>query len=72
MMVRLIIEYASTVWAPLNLTYVNQLESIQKRVARLCYTDFSLSSSITKMISSLNLPTLEQRRSKAMLITQCN
>ena len=68
-MVRPIIEYASTVWAPHTLTNINQLESIQRRAARFCFNDYSTFSSVTRMISSLNLPTLEQRRNKAKLIT---
>ena len=68
-MVQPIIEYASTVWAPHTLTKVNQLESIQRRAARFCYNDFSTFSSITRMVSSLNLSTLKQRRIKTKLIT---
>ena len=40
------------------------LESIQKTVARFCYNDFS---SVTDMLSSLNLPSL-QNRTKAKLL----
>ena len=68
-MVRPVIEYASTVWAPYTLTNINLLESIQRRAARFCCDDFSTYSSVTRMMSSLNMPTLEQRRNIAKLIT---
>ena len=69
MMVRPVIEYLSTVWAPYTLTNINQLESIQRRAARFCCNDFSTYSNVTRMMSSLNMPTLEQRRNIAKLIT---
>ena len=69
MMARPVIEYLSTVWAPYTLTNINQLESIQWRAARFCCNDFSTYSNVTRMMSSLNMPTLEQRRNIAKLIT---
>ena len=68
MMVRPIVEYASSVWAPHTLGNINQLEFIQRRAARFCYNDFSRYGSVTRMMSSLNLSTLEQRRNNAKLI----
>ena len=56
MIVRPIVEYASSVWAPHTHTNINQLESIQRRAARFCYNNFSRFSSVTRMMSSLNLP----------------
>ena len=67
MMVRPIVEYASSVWATYTLSNINQLEFIQRRAARFCCNDFSRYSSVTRMMSSLNLPTLEQRRNNAKL-----
>ena len=57
MMVRPIVEYASSVWAPHTHTNINQLESIQRRAARFCYNIFFRFSSVTRIMSSLNLPT---------------
>jgi len=68
-MVRPIIEYASTIWAPHTAISINRLEAIQRRAARFCYNDFSTYSSVTRMISNLNMPTLELRRNKSKLIT---
>ena len=45
------------------------LLSIQRRAARFCYNDFSRSSSVTRMMSSINLPTLEERRNRSKLTT---
>ena len=69
MMVLPIVEYASSVWAPHTHTNINQLESIQGRAARFCYNNFSRFSSVTRMMSSLNLPTLEERRNKSKITT---
>ena len=60
-----VIEYASTVWAPYTLTNINQLECIKRRTARFCCNDFSTYSSVTRMMSFLNMPTLEQRKNIA-------
>jgi len=64
-----IVKYASTVWAPNTLSNVNHQESIQRRAARFCYNDFSSYSSVTAMMSSLNMSTLGNRRPKAKFIT---
>ena len=69
MMVCPIVEYASSVLAPHTHTSINQLESIQRRAARFCYNNFSRFSSVTRMMSSLNLPTLKERRNKSKITT---
>jgi len=68
-MVRPIIEYASSVWDPYTSTNTSKLESIQRRAARYCFDDFSNHSSVTKMLSKLNLPLSQARRSEAKLLT---
>ena len=47
---------------------INKLESIQKAAARFCFNDFSRLSSVTAMLTSLDLPTLQSRRMRAKLI----
>jgi len=42
--------------SPSHHTNIHQLESIQRRADRFCYNDFSRFSSVTRMMSSLNLP----------------
>ena len=57
-MVRPIIEYASPVWDPHTSLYINHLEAVQRSAARFCCKDYSRFSSVTSMLSSLNLPSL--------------
>ena len=57
--VRPIVEYAASAWDPHTLC---NIESVQRRGARFCFNDFSRFSSVTEMLSSLNLPSLQSRR----------
>jgi len=66
-MVRPVMEYASTVWDPHTRININRLENVQRSAARMCYKDFSRFSSVSTMLSDLNLPTLQSRRSKLKL-----
>ena len=68
-MVRPIIEYASSVWDPHTTVNIRRLESVQRRAARFCLNDFSRYTSVTSMLSTLNLPSLQSRRKTAKLIT---
>ena len=67
-MVRPVLEYASTVWDPHTSANINKIQSAQRRAAKFCLNNFSNSSSVTAMLSSLNLPPLKQRRERAKLI----
>ena len=67
-MVRPIVEYASSVWDPHTTTNISKIEAIQKRAARFCLNDFSRYSSVSNMLTTLDLPTLQQRRVRAKLI----
>ena len=68
-MVRPIIGYAASAWDPHTLLNINKLESIQRTAARFSFNDFSRYSSVTNMLSSLNLPLLQARRTQAKLST---
>ena len=68
-MVRPILEYASSVWDPHTTVNIRRLESVQRRAARFCLNDFSCYTSVTSMLSTLNLPSLQSRRKTAKLIT---
>jgi len=72
MMVHPVIEYASSVWDPYTFTNTSKLESIQRRAVRFCFNDFSNHSSVTKILSKLNLPLLQARRYEAKLLTFYN
>ena len=64
-----ILEYASSVWDPHTTVNIQRLESVQRRAARFCLNDFSHYTSVTSMLSTLNLPSLQSRRKTAKLIT---
>jgi len=68
-MVHPIIEYAGSVWDPHTFSNINKLESIQRRAARVSCNDFLWFSSVMDMLSSLNLPLLQTRRTETKLIT---
>ena len=59
-----IMEYASSVWDPHTCVNINQLEAVQRSATRMCYKDFSRFSSVSTMLTDLNLPTLQSRRKK--------
>jgi len=63
--VRLILEYASSVWA---LTDIQKIEKIQRSVARYVSNNYSWHSSVTSMLSSLGWPTINQRHSYNKLV----
>ena len=67
-MVRPIVEYASSVWDPHTTININKIEAIQKRAARFCLNDFSRHSSVSNMLTTLDLPTLQQRRVRAKVL----
>ena len=68
LMIRPILEYASTVWAPHLQKDILKLESVQRRSARFVLNDFASLSSVTNMLQKLRWPTLEQRRNNSKVI----
>ena len=60
--VRPLVEYAASVWDPWQNKYIEKIEMIQHRAVRYIFNDFSYTSSISNMLSKLNLPTLQKRR----------
>ena len=61
-MVRPILEYGSTIWDPHTHLNINLLESIQRTAARFCYNNYFKLSCVSRMLSQLSLPNLQQRR----------
>ena len=57
-----------TVWDPRTTVNIRRLESVQRHAARFCLNDFSRYTSVTSMLSTLNLPSLQSRRKTAKLI----
>ena len=60
--VRPLVEYAASVWDPWQNKYIENIEMIQHRAVRYILNDFSFTSSVSNMLSKLNLPTLQKRR----------
>jgi len=53
--VRPILEYSSTVWSPNVKTGIAILENVQRKAACFVYNNFSTYSSVTSMLTQLNL-----------------
>ena len=62
-LVRPILEYATTVWAPYHHTDIYQLEAVQRRAARFVMNCYDCYQSIIDMLRSLKWPILVQRGS---------
>ena len=67
-LVRPKLEYSSCVWDPHTKSKENQLEMVQRRAARYVCNRFHNTSSVTDMITDLNWPTLQQRRTRTRII----
>ena len=61
-LVRPHIEYCSSVWDPFTENNIKKVEAIQRRASRFIMNDYGQTSSVTKMMKELNLPTLQERR----------
>ena len=66
--VRPLVEYAASVWDPWQKKYIEKIEMVQHRAVRYIFNDYSSTSSVSYMLSKLNLPTLEKRRQISSLI----
>ena len=60
-LVRLTMEYASCVWDPHKAAHIQTLEKVQRRAAKWVLSDYGRQSSITRMLTQLGWPTLQQR-----------
>ena len=65
-LVRPIMEYAAPVWDPYYNTDIYKLEKVQRRAARWILSDYSRNS-VTSLLSSLSIPTLQQRHQSSRL-----
>jgi hypothetical protein len=57
-LIRPLLEYASSVWAPTRVGLMNSLEKVQRKVTKLAI----INASYTRRLEVLNLPTLRWRR----------
>ena len=65
--ISLVMEYASIVWDPYQITYINNLERIQRRPARWATSNYSRFSSVSNILQYLAWPTLDLHRKIARL-----
>ena len=61
-LVRPHVEYCSSVWDPHTKRYIQKVETVQRRAARFITNDYGRESSVTNMLTNLELPSLQQRR----------
>ena len=61
-LVRPIAEYATVAWSPRTNKGIDCIESVQRRAARFVNNDYSRYSSVSSMLTDLNLPSLQSRR----------
>ena len=66
-LVRPIMEYAAPVWDPYYNIDTYKLEKVQRRAARWILSEYSRTISVTSLLSTLNIPMLQQRRQSSRL-----
>ena len=57
MLVRPIIEYVAPIWDPYYNTDIYKLEKVQRRAARWILSEYSRTTSVTSLLSVLNIRT---------------
>ena len=62
--VRPILDYACTIWSPYYQTYIRSIEMVQCRAARFVMNKYSNYDSVSQMLDTLGLNTLDDRRNK--------
>ena len=67
-LVRPVIEYAATVWAPYTQNNINAIEAVQRRAARFVFNNYSTYASVSNMIANLGWNSLHNRRNELRLI----
>ena len=69
-LVRPIMEYASVIWDPSTDKNIRKLEMVQRRAARMVFSEFRSTSSVTPtcMLQQLQWSTLQERRSKTNVV----
>ena len=61
-LVRPHLEYCSSVWDPHTKVNIKKIEAVQRRAARFIMNDYKWESSVTAMLKTLDLPSLQHRR----------
>ena len=66
-LVRPVMEYATTVWAPHTAQNCNKLQQVQRRAARFACCKYERTASVTSMMNDLKWESLETRRNSQRL-----
>ena len=66
-LVRSGMEYASTIWDPYPKKHIDLLEKVQREAARLVFSDYKYTTSVTRLLSDLNWKPLADRRQNQRL-----
>ena len=66
--VRSSMEYASVIWEPYRDVHCNSLEAVQRKSARWIKSNYTRKASVTHMLNSLELDTLQERRRISRLV----
>ena len=69
-LVRSVLDYGSIIWDPYLTKNIEKLERVQRQAARFITGDYHSceDGSVTKMLETLELETLERRRSSCRLV----
>ena len=66
-LVRPILEYATCAWDPYKVGQIKKLEGVQRKAARFCLGNYNRESSVTEMLTELQLEKLAKRREQNRL-----
>jgi hypothetical protein len=66
--VRPTVEFASAAWDPHTKGNINKIERVQRSAARFVVGDYRRTSSVTDMLSTLNWPSLQERRRQNSIV----
>ena len=67
-LVRPLMEYATIIWDPFTDSNVRKLEMVQRRSARVVFSVYRRTSSVTPMLKQLQWPTLKERRVQVVMM----
>ena len=67
-LVRPLTEYSSVIWDPYTAENIRKLEMVQRRAARMVYSNYQTTSSVSAMLNHLNWMSLQERRAQAKAV----
>ena len=67
-LVRPLTEYSSVIWDPYTAENIRKLKIVHRRAARLVYSNYQTTSSVSAMLSHLNWMSLQERLAQAKAV----